>query len=167
MLITGFEVCDVPVSIGGGSPELYEVPADKELQEMIIEACAAFWRRVQDGNPPDPISYADAVQRYGSSRAEGVVVASGDAIATVDDLRAVREEIKRLEAIEEELRGRIIITLGDAGDTLALPDGTTLVTYKMGKGRKSFDVKAFQKDHPDLFDRYSKTGEPSRRFLVK
>ena len=167
MLITGFEVCDVPVSIGGGSPELYEVPADKELQELIIEACTEFWRRVQDGNPPDPISYADAVQRYGKSRAEGVIIASEEAISTVDELRAVREEIQRLEAIEEELRGKIIITLGDAGDTLALPDGTPLVTYKMTKGRKSFDVKAFQKDHPHLFDRYSKTGEPSRRFLVK
>ena len=29
MIVTGFEVTDVPVSIAGGSPELYEVPADK------------------------------------------------------------------------------------------------------------------------------------------
>jgi len=32
LVVTGFEVADVPVSIGRGSSEFYEVPADKEYR---------------------------------------------------------------------------------------------------------------------------------------
>jgi len=134
---------------------------------MIIEVCADFWHRVQDGNPPDPVTYADAVQRFGKSAAAGAVVASETDIPVVDGLRAVRDEIKRLEALQDDLRGRIIIALGESGDMLVGPDGAALVTYKFGNGRRTFDVKAFEKDHPHLHQEYLKTGEPQRRFLLK
>jgi predicted phage-related endonuclease len=167
LIVTGFEVCDVPVSISGSSPELYEVPADKELQEAIIEAAVIFWKRVQDGNPPDPITYADAVARYGKSIVGGPVFATQDAIEAVNSLRFIRDRKRILEADEEDLKGRIISALGDAGDALVDDDGNTLVTYRIGKGRQTFDAKAFGKDHPDLYEKYLRNGEPSRRFLLK
>lgn len=167
MVVTGFEVFDVPVSIGGGSPELYEVPADKELQEMIIEACAAFWQRVVEGNPPEPTTYADAVQRFGSVRAEGAVIALEEAVLSLEALRSVRSQISELEAAEEELKGRLIITLGEKGDTLIDNGGNTLLTYKLSNGRKSFDAKALEREMPEVYQKYLKNGEPSRRFLLK
>lgn len=167
MIVTGFEVFDVPVSIGGGSPELYEVPADKELQEMIIEAEAAFWQRVVDGNPPEPTTYADAVQRFGKAGARGAVIASLEDIHTCIDLQSVRDQIAVLEAKEELLKGKLIIALGDNGDVLVRSDGTPLITYKMAKGRKTLDAKALEKDMPEIYKKYLKQGDPSRRFLVK
>jgi len=167
MVITGFEVTDVPVSIAGSPPELYEVPADKELQEMIVEACAAFWQQVQDGNPPDPVTYADAVQRFGKSPAAGAVVASESVFNVVNGLRNVRARIEHLEGEEKELRGQIISALGNAGDVLVDQDGKALVTYKLGNGRRTFDAKAFEKDHPDLYQKYYRIGEAQRRFLLK
>lgn len=167
MIVTGFEVTDIPVSIAGGPPELYEVPADRELQEMIIEVCANFWRRVQEGNPPDPVTYADAVARYGKSNAEGSVIASEGALAGVAELKHLIAQRKELEAVEEDVKGRIIRFLGDTADTLVDSAGQTLVTYKLANGRKSFDAKAFEKDHPNLYLKYIKTSEPQRRFLVK
>jgi len=167
MIVTGFEVTDIPVSIAGGPPELYEVPADRELQEMIIEVCANFWRRVQEGNPPDPVTYADAVARYGKSNAEGSVIASEGALAGVAELKHLIAQRKELEAVEEDVKGRIIRFLGDTADTLVDSAGNTLVTYKLANGRKSFDAKAFEKDHPNLYLKYIKTSEPQRRFLVK
>lgn len=167
MVVTGFEVFDVPVSIGGGSPELYEVPADKELQEMIIEAEAAFWQRVVDGNPPDPTTYADAVQRFGSVRAEGAVIASGCDVLTAIELRQVRQGLSTLEAKEEELKGRLIISLGESGSDLIDSEGTTLITYRMGNGRKSLDIKALEREMPDVYQKYLKQTDPVRRFLLK
>lgn len=167
MIVTGFPVFDVPVSIAGGSPELYEVPADKELQEMIIQAAADFWQQVIDGIPPEPVSYADAIQRFGKSTAEGLVTASETDILIVKDLRSVREKIKTLEEMEEDLRGKIIIAMGDKGNVLADPDGSALVTYKLGKGKSSFDVKSLEKDHPEIYQKYLRPGEPMRRLLVK
>lgn len=167
MTITGFQVADVPVSIAGGSPSLYIVEADKEISEMIIEACAKFWERVQAGNPPDPVTYADAVARFGKIKTEGSLIASGNAILDILQIKNVRDDIKKLEEREEYLKGNLITYLGESGDTLVNESGETLLTYKLTNGRKTFDSKAFQKDHPSLYEKYLKNGEPSRRFLLK
>ena len=167
LIVTGFEVADIVVSIGGGSPNLYEVLEDKELQEMIIDAEADFWQRVVDGNPPDPVTYADAIQRFGRSAAEGIVVASDEAIHAVNKLRTVQGEISKLKAAEEEIKGKLIIALGEMGDTLVLSDGTKLITYKLSKGRTTFDAKTLEKELPDVYKKYLKTGDTQRRFLVK
>lgn len=167
MAVTGFKVFDVPVSIAGGSPEIYEVPHDDELQELIIEACAEFWQRVQDGNPPDPVSYADAVHRFGKSDRQGLVVAPESILQDINALRSIRDRIKIIEADEEFLKGKIIIALGDNGDTLTDPEGKALVTYKLSNGRKTFDAKALERDHPEIYQKYLKQSEPCRRFLLK
>lgn len=167
MTITGFEVADIPVSIAGSSPCLYVVEGDKEISEMIIDACAKFWERVQSGNPPDPVTYADAVARFGNVRAEGACQADSATILLIDSLRRTRDEIKTLEATEEAMKGKLIATLGDNADTLIDASGNTLLTYKLANGRKTFDSKAFEKDHPNLYQKYIRTSEPQRRFLLK
>lgn len=167
MIVTGFEVADIPVSIAGGPPELYEVPADRELQEMIIDACAAFWRRVEMGMPPDPITYADAVQRFGGLATEGAIVADDNLIKAVAELKSIRDAQKELEAHEDELKGRIIMALGDAGDTLVGPDGKPLATWKLGKGRTTLDAKALKAQRPEIWEEFAKITEPQRRFLIK
>ena len=167
MIVTGFEVTDIPVSIAGGSPELYEVPADKEITDMIIEAEANFWQRVVNGNPPDPVTYADAVARFGQIKTEGAVIASKEIFMDVMELQDVRGKLTELEAKENELKGKIIIALGERGDTLVNTSGNTLATYKLANGRKSFDSKTFEKDHPNLYQKYLRTGEPTKRFLIK
>ena len=167
MIVTGFEVADVPVSIAGGSPVLYEVPADPVVQQMIIEACIAFWQRVTEGNPPDPVTYADAVARFGKAKGAGAVLVTDSDRDAVMILRDVRSQIKELEEKEESLKARLIISMGDNGDTLITPEGVPLVTYKLGKGRDTLDAKSLQKEQPDIYFKYLKTGEPSRRFLLK
>lgn len=166
LVVTGFEVCDVPVSIGGALPVLYEVEADPELQEMLIEEEASFWQRIQNDNPPDPITCADAIQRFGKSQATGIVEADGMVAEDVAKLKRIRGEIKLLEDQEDEIKGGIIKLLGDRGDTLKHGD-STLITYKLSKGRELFDSKAFQKEYPEIYKQFIKQGEPSRRFLVK
>lgn len=167
MTITGFQVADIPVSIAGGSPSLYVVEADKEISEMIIEACAKFWERVQSGNPPDPVTYADAVARFGSLKTEGAIVADDKEIHAIEGIKSVRAQIKELEEHEEAWKARIIIALGEQADTLIDSSGQTLVTYKLANGRKLFDSKSLEKEMPEVYQKYLKQSEPARRFLVK
>ncbi len=167
MTITGFQVADIPVSIAGGSPSLYIVEADKEISEMIIEACAKFWERVQSGNPPDPVTYADAVARFGSLKTEGAIVADDKEIHAIEGIKSVRAQIKELEEHEEAWKARIIIALGEQADTLIDSAGQTLVTYKLANGRKLFDSKSLEKEMPEVYQKYLKQSEPARRFLVK
>lgn len=167
MTITGFQVADIPVSIAGGSPSLYIVEADKEISEMIIEACAKFWERVQNGNPPDPVTYADAVARFGSLKTEGAIIADDKEIHAIEGIKSVRAQIKELEEHEEAWKARIIIALGEQADTLIDSAGQTLVTYKLANGRKLFDSKSLEKEMPEVYQKYLKQSEPARRFLVK
>jgi len=166
LAVTGFEFADVPVSIGGAIPVLYEIETDLELQEIMIEEEAKFWQRVQDGNPPEPVTFADAVQRYGKSPATGIIEAGPGNVEDVLHLKEVRAAKARLEAEEEELKAEFIKMLGNKGDVLAF-QGENLITYKLAKGRELFDSKTFQKEFPDLYKQFTKQGEPSRRFLIK
>jgi putative phage-type endonuclease len=53
MIVTGAEVADLAVLIGL-SVRIYEIPADRELQQMIIEVETDLWGRIQSGRRPDP-----------------------------------------------------------------------------------------------------------------
>lgn len=165
MAVTGFAVADVAVLIGGSDFRLYEVPADSELQQMLIEGEAEFWQRVTDGNPPEPVSYADMRARYGRASRDGNVDASPEVLAAVDRLRTLQSEIKRLETVEETEKAIVMKALGEC-DTL-VAGGFTVATWKAAKAAQRFDSKAFQAAHPDLYPQFLKTGEASRRFLLK
>src|SRR5262245_9023211 len=54
LAITGFDVADIAVLIGGSDFRIFEVPADQELQAMIIDGEREFWDMVQRGEPPQP-----------------------------------------------------------------------------------------------------------------
>jgi predicted phage-related endonuclease len=166
MAVTGFSVSDVAVLIGGSDFRLYEVPADAELQELIIEQEAEFWQRVQAGEPPEPVSYADASNRYRQhvpGKAVTATPAVEDALSALVNARAC---IKVAEREEEEAKAIIAAYMGDA-ETLASFDARTLATWKTAKPTQRFDIEAFKSDSPDLYAKYLKAGKPSRRFLIK
>ena len=167
MTITGFQVADIPVSIAGSSPSLYVVEADKEISEMIIEACAKFWERVQSGNPPDPVTYADAVARFGKIKSDGSIIATTELIEAIAGLKQLRAQLGAMEDAEEAVKAKLIIALGDQADTIIDGAGQTLVTYKLANGRKLFDLKSLEKEMPEVYQKYLKQSEPARRFLVK
>lgn len=165
LIVTGFPVADVPVLIGGSDFRIYEVPADRELQEMIIDREAAFWQMVINANPPEPVSYSDTLRRYPKSTT-GTVTASERVLSAVERLRVIKEQSKALEAEEESCKGEIQKALGDM-DTLIGLDGKPLATWKSQKGRTSFDSKALEKEHPEVYAKFIKTGESFRVLRLK
>jgi putative phage-type endonuclease len=165
LAITGYDVADVAALIGGSDFRIYSVEADKELQDMIIDREAEFWRMVESETPPEPVSYADAVKRYRTSVSQ-TVTASAAAAAAYESLKAIKEQYKAIEQSEETAKTIIMKELGEA-DTLISVAGDPLVTWKKSKDSKRFDAKKFQADHPDLYDEYSKTQQGTRRFLLK
>lgn len=165
MHITKMSIADVAVLLAGSDFRIYEVPADPELQEMLVQREAEFWKLVQDGIPPEPITYADAVKRYRTS-ASRAVMASEAAQEAVSLLRSMKNTYSIMEQEEEKAKTIIMREMAEA-DTLLSPDGDTLLTWKKTKDTERFDAKGFCKDHPELYKQYLKTSEGSRRFLLK
>lgn len=166
LAVTALPVADVAVLIGGQDFRLYEVPADREMQDLIIEQEAEFWRRVQDGIPPEPVSYADIVARYGRASRSASVVASPHVRDAVLELRQIKAEREQLDAREEAARAVVMQALGEA-DTLVDADGAVLCTWKAAKPALRLDGAALKAAHPEIWQQFAKLGEPSRRFLSK
>lgn len=166
MLVTGFEVADIAVLISGSDYRQYEIKADKELHDMLIDEAVQFWRCVETETPPAPVSYADAVSRYGKHSNAGEVTATAEIEEHVQSIKSIKERIKELEQKEQEHRTEIMLALGEK-DTLIDLEGNQLVTWRLAKPTVRFDSKAFEAAHPELYKQFRKTGEASRRFLVK
>ena len=165
LAVTALPVADVAVLIGGSDYRQYEIPADRELQDMIIEGEAVFWANVLSGTAPAPVTYADALALYGKASTAQSVEATPEVLKAIEVLRATKDAIKTLEASEEEAKAVVFKLLG-SNDTLTSA-GNVLATWKAQDGAKRFDSKAFQIAHPALYQEFIKVGEPISRFLIK
>jgi len=159
-------VADVAVLIGGSDFRIYEVPSDPELQAMMMDAAAEFWERVQNGNPPEPVTYADAIARYGRSSRNDSVMATADVMDAVEHLREIKTQSKHLDSAKEEWEALLFIAMGEC-DTLIDATGNTLATWKAAAAPKRFDSAAFKSAHADMYEQFVRIGEPSRRLLIK
>ena len=167
MAVTGFPEADIAVLIGGSDFRIYTVRADPDLERSVFLRLQKFWQQVQDGIAPEPVNYSDAVQRFGHSGAAGYVSASAPVERAVVELRRLRDQRAAIEEQENEQKAIVFKALGDQGDTLIDPAGRTLATWRLAKGRESFDTAAFKAAHPSLYPQFTKTGEASRRLLIK
>ena len=154
------------VLIGGSDYRQYEVPADRELHEMLIEQEAAFWARVQSGEPPEPVNAADAARLWGRASREQRVVATDAVAEAVARLRALKLRRAEMDAEEESARLAVMQALGEA-DTLVGVDGSVLCTWRAAKPAQRLDGAALKAARPDIYTQFLRAGEPSRRMLIK
>src|SRR5215470_1672149 len=54
LAVTGFKIADIAVLIGGNDFRVYHVPADTELQTLVIDGERSFWDLVEQGAAPEP-----------------------------------------------------------------------------------------------------------------
>jgi len=164
LFVAGLDQADVAVLIAGSDFRIYRIKADAELQAMLLDACREFWQRVQDGNPPAPMSAADCQSLWPAPQRDERE-ASADTVAKVAELAAVRAQIADLESQKESLETAIKSELADASDLTY--GGRTLATWRSVKGRTTLDAKRLEQERPDVFATYARQGTPYRRFLLK
>jgi predicted phage-related endonuclease len=166
LLLAGVDVSFVPVLFGGAEYDEFVVEADRELQELIEDGIADFWRLVERGEPPEPVTLDDMLARFGhASRAEQVT-ADAEVLRAARELHAIRAQREQLDATEAALKARLMGALGEA-DTLVDATGQTLATWKATRPVRRFDAAAFEAAHPALYREFLRTGEPGRQFRLK
>ena len=129
-----------------------EVTEEEKLAHIgaVQEFC--WWLSVGEPNPEWPVSYNDVVAMYPQANPKSVDLTTNAHLFT--ELADVQFQIKELETIEAELKGKIGALLGDA--EVGTVNGSTAVTWK-NQSRSSFDSKGFAKDHPELAAKYTKS----------
>lgn len=139
MIVTGLPVADVGASFGGGEPVYYEVRADAELQALIIEKEAEFWRMVQEGIQPPITSVSDALKAYPLPQP---ITLEADEIMAEDcaALKAINGEIRQHYTQADQIKARIMSGMGTA-DTLTR-HGKIIATFKQyDDGQRKLYVK--------------------------
>lgn len=152
--VTGYRHAHVGVLINGNDDRYYRVERDEDLIGDVVAMATAFWKRVQDGDPP-PVDGSDAsteLLAYMWPATEGaeVVLAPGEAgglLARREALKAEEADLSaRLAAVDNELKAM----LGDA--EIAVRDGEPVFTWKRNG---AFSSRRFTQAHPDLAEKYT------------
>lgn len=126
MIVYGMPVWDLAALIGGNDYRQYEIPEDKELQEMIIEGEKDFARRVREGDPP-PLNYEhrsalDLLKKlYPGTNGKRIVADKQAELWRRRFDKAARLE-KRAKEIKDAYKARMLELMGEAA-ILAFADG--------------------------------------------
>jgi putative phage-type endonuclease len=115
--VTGLEIADLAVLIGGQKFGIYVIPRDDEMIAEIHAEAVRFWtEHVETGTPPE-VDGSSAWKDYATSR----FVDAGKEVEVTPELEALAYEYKAHTAAEkaskeakEEVRNRLLVTLGDA-----------------------------------------------------
>jgi len=168
MAVTGAEVADLAVLIGGNEFRIYTIERDQELIDMVYDQEAEFWRMVQDGGPPDVDGSAATsalLKRLYPSSTGARIDLPGDGGAWVEKLREAKQDVEWATSRLDEAKHRIQVLAGEASEIFV---GDRLVaTWRQSKDRSAFDQAAFKSAHPDLFKQFSAARPGPRTFLIK
>lgn len=169
--VTGYSWGALVVLIGGNEWRCFEFDRDDELIDLIIQKESEFWHEhVLKRIPPDPTGASlDVLSKlYKHDNGTSIVLSQdeiGKAIHQYLDTKAALDALKKKN---DDAKAIIQAAMGEASQGIYQDKDTTYgISWSTVKGRVSFDAKAFEKDNPELYQRYVKTGASYRRFMVK
>jgi putative phage-type endonuclease len=143
------ETCWVFVLIGHCDFRRYRVERDPEYMPTVFDLLSDFWKCVESKTPPEPDwghpATLAAVKRMFVPKAGTAIDLSENERIWADEYQRCGEEIKALESMKDELKARLIVSIGEH-EVGNLPDGRS-ISRKMVK-RKAYEVKAVE--YPDF-----------------
>ena len=166
MLVSGLKWWDVGVLISNTEIRFYRVHFDQAYCNRMYEVACNFWiNNVLEDKAP-AITFSDAQNMQPEKDVE--MQANADLIARVQKIKEYDIEIKALEEKQALLKNALATEIVDVTKvkyTDAQGKSKTLLTFK-GSTRTSFDSKAFQVKHPDLYQEFMKTTQTARTLRI-
>lgn len=155
LMVTGRSRCYVQALIGFDDDRVYLIERDDALIANMLERELAFWRRVQDRDPPDPMDSSDLLRMF--ARDAGSTLEADDEIAGVyHELVATRSQWAEADERREGLEERVKLALRD--NAILAIDGVPVLTWRTQTSQR-FDQKAFAAAHPDLFNEFKRASD--------
>ena len=132
-----------------------------ELRDKLV----TFWNEnVVKGIPPEPKSISDAKKVFNNIDPESVATINDYTVVT--ELRALKETRAELDRQVNEKQLEIMKIIGDK-ETLVNTAGFELVTWKKSKPTTYLNAKKLADKDPDVYIKYLKQRDGSRRFVLK
>lgn len=156
---------------------VFHIPHDQDVEDALLEEGELFWKRIMDGNPPDPDGsdkFSDYLaQRFKLHTADMVEVSSAEVAEEIEMYKLARAQRKEAEERMAIHKQNLQEVIGASAGLLV--DGNPAATWKRkGVGTTSYGKLAehLRDLHGMTDDEFEEakalhTGEPSRLFLVK
>lgn len=141
MGITGLPFADLAVLFGGQKFVTYTIPFERDLFDDMLAEADRWWRaHVVADLPPTATTEDDARRLWKAHTAGRERIVDANTATAVDELRAIKEQIKALEQKEQALRDCITCAFEDAEAISYM--GRKLATWKQNKASQRTDWKA-------------------------
>lgn len=163
MLVTGLKRFHLAALLGGNDARHYVIDYDADLADVMLARAQAFWQRVKERNPPDPVNLHDADKRWPESKRNAIVATSTISHA-VAELKGLRKESKVLNDRADDVELTLKAFMGDS-DTITDEKGRMLATWR-SQTRESFDQRAFNESYPQLMAQFRRVSS-FRVFRIK
>jgi predicted phage-related endonuclease len=162
LMLTGADTAYVAALVPGPELKIFTVMADKECHALIEDGITAFWWHVENDVPPAPATLEDARRRWPQHQEGQTIVADGDALQILAELRDLAARQKALDYERDLAELAIKARLGNA-EALIGPDGKLLCAWKTQASTR-IDTAAIKA--AGLYETYTKT-TTSRVFRLK
>lgn len=165
LLVTGCTFGTFGVLFGGNEFHAFDVERDEETIENILALEIDFWRRVQEGDPPD-FAFGEAgaalVKRMHKTATptKEYLFEGPEAEAKIRRLIQLKAVIKDREGQEKDLETWLKMQMGDA--EFGLFPGLAKFSWKNGS-RKSLDMERLKREQADVLNPYWQE-TPTRTF---
>jgi len=153
------------VLFGGQEFHTFEFFISDQEKDDLIKKMATVWGHCQAGTLP-PAETIEQTKIIYPSSSTAVVTATQQVELAIAQLRDVKNQIKHLEATEEQIEVAVRNLMGECQEIRTV-DGQTLVSWKSSKSSKKFSASLFQSAMPDIYEQFVVEQPGSRRFLVK
>ena len=164
MGITGLPFTDLAVLFGGQRFVTYTIAFDQALFDDLLTAADDWWKRYVVADMPPPATTEDDARRLWKSHVAGrELIVDSRVAAAVEDLRAIKAQIKDLEEREQAAKNLILPAFEDAEAITHM--GRRLATWKQNKASKKTDWEAVAMAsgaHPDCIAHHTREIEGSR-----
>lgn len=156
LAVTGYKKGYIAVLIGGNRFVWKEIERDEDLINLIIDKEKEFWERYILGEELPDMDGSNATTEFLKHKylesLDSEKILNNDIETTIEALNAVKEEEKEIKTLKQKYENKIKATLGNEERGMSK---NFKVSWKM-QNKKSFDKKAFEKDYPDLANKYTK-----------
>ena len=155
MGVTGAQLCDLAVLIGGQKFRSYQINFDRELFEMLLTECAQFWNdHVLADIPPAPTTFDDVLHRWSTHNTGQALNASDDLTKIIAEYKDLNHTIKEANKDLDDLKLQICSRMEDA--EMIIADEKRLATFKYQE-RTTLDSKSLKSAYPEIYEQFSKT----------
>nr|WP_278582573.1 YqaJ viral recombinase family protein [Prevotella denticola] len=167
MMVTGCDIWYIAVLIGGNHFVYKEIPRNEEDIAALYATEKAFWEKnVKGGEMPD-VDGSDSCtaalrERFPGGDMEAITLpeAAAGIVTRLDELKETEKNVK--EGIKKA-QNELCEMLGNCEIGYI---GERKITWKMQAGRTTVDSKKLKAELPDIYEKYSKKGNPIRVFKI-